>query len=251
MRLAARLGHARHLCGRHRPPLLLLAVIFWRISVEADLAFQEMIMFYAHLQQIAQRGEMAVTITEHMRDPASLNALFGEGEGFIGTAVEVIGNAGAIVSQLLIAVVVSIYWTADRVRFERLWLSLLSPEARALARTQWRAMEAGVGSYLRSELIQCIATGALLTLAYWLIGLPYPFLLAFIAALAWLIPLVGGLIGVALAALLAWNMGLFGVIAATTLTAAVYLAMEFLSLTSYILVGYLRDTPKGSEASLK
>ena len=209
-------------------PLLLLAMIIWRISAEADLALQELIMFYARIySKLRSGGEMARSVTEHLRDPASLNVLFGEGEGFIGAAVEVIRNAGAIASQLLIAVVVSIYWTADRVRFERLWLSLLSPEARALARTQWRAMEAGVGAYLRSELIQCIATGALLTLAYWLIGLPYPFLLAFIAALAWLIPLVGGLIGVAAAALLAWNMGLFGVIAATSLTTAVYLAMEF------------------------
>ena len=211
-------------------PLLLFALIAWRMSAEIDLALQELITLYARFYSSLRSGsEMTQSLAERLRDPTTLNALFGDGQSevFVGSIVQAIQNAGAIVSQLLIAVVVSIYWAADRLRFERLWLSLLSPEARAAARTQWRAMEAGVGAYLRSESVQGILAGALLTLAYWLLGLPYPFALAFLGALAWLIPLVGGLLGVTAAAILAWNMGLFGITAAVILTTAVYLFMEF------------------------
>jgi predicted PurR-regulated permease PerM len=96
--------------------------------------------------------------------------------------------------QFLLAIVLSLYWTADSLHFERLWLSLLAPANRARARTIWRAVESGVGAYLRSELAQSLLAGALLALGFWGLGLRYPFLWSFIIALAWLVPLVGGLL---------------------------------------------------------
>ena len=56
--------------------------------------------------------------------------------------------------------------------------------------------------------------------------MPYPSVLALVAALAWLIPLAGGLLGVAAVIVLTWSLGPVTVIASAALTTAVYLLME-------------------------
>lgn len=109
-----------------------------------------------------------------------------------------------ILSQLLLALVLSAYWVVDRLRFERLWLSLLSPAQRTEARRDWRALEADVGAYLRNGLLQSILVGGLMTGGLLILGAPYPFVTAFMVATVWLVPLVGGLIAIGLAGLLAW-----------------------------------------------
>ncbi|MDX1615294.1 MAG: AI-2E family transporter [Candidatus Promineifilaceae bacterium] len=95
--------------------------------------------------------------------------------------------AGAIATIMII----SVYWTADRTHFERIWLLLLPANRRAEARHIWRAVEDQLGAYLRSELLQSGLAALLLGLGYWLIGLPFASVLALVGALAWLIPLVG------------------------------------------------------------
>lgn len=92
-----------------------------------------------------------------------------------------------------IAFVVSIYWIADRLRFERLLLSLLPATRRTRARTVWQRLEAGVGAYIRSEVMQGLMAVVLLAPAFALMGLRYPVLWALVGALTWFIPLVGAL----------------------------------------------------------
>jgi predicted PurR-regulated permease PerM len=90
--------------------------------------------------------------------------------------------------------VLSVYWTTDRVRFERLWLSLLPVEHRAQARDIWRDIDSNIGAYLRSELIQSVLAGLLLGSGYWLMGLKYPVVLALAGTIAWFIPVLGALL---------------------------------------------------------
>lgn len=97
----------------------------------------------------------------------------------------------------LLVVVVSMYWTVDRGHFERLWLSLLPAKERIAARDVWRTMEAEVGSYCRSEVFQALATGLVLGTGYWLMGYPYPVLMAVLGGMSWLLPWVGMLIAAA------------------------------------------------------
>jgi predicted PurR-regulated permease PerM len=98
--------------------------------------------------------------------------------------------AGMIFDALLI-IVMSVYWSLDRVHFERLWLSLLSAGTRTSARQIWRAIETEIGKYLRSEFLQSLLAGLLLAFGFTVIGSPYPVLLALIGAAAWLIPWAG------------------------------------------------------------
>ena len=105
---------------------------------------------------------------------------------------------GGLVSGVLVILLLSVYWSINQIHFERLWLSLLPSGQRKQARGVWRTIEPDIGAYIRSEVIQSLLAGLLLGLGYWLLGSPYPILLALIGALAWLIPVVGAPLAVVL-----------------------------------------------------
>lgn len=86
-----------------------------------------------------------------------------------------------------------------------------------------------MGAYVRSEFVQSFLAAILLAIGYRLIGLNYPILMAILAAVAWLIPLVGFVF----AALASFLFGLASVgglpvaLAALALTTAVLAFLEF------------------------
>jgi predicted PurR-regulated permease PerM len=95
-----------------------------------------------------------------------------------------------------IILVLSIYWSADQLRFERMTVSLFPNDHRPKALHIMRSIEKGVGAYLRSELLQSLLAGLILGVGYGLIGLRYPALLATWAAVTRLIPWFGVVIAV-------------------------------------------------------
>jgi len=103
-------------------------------------------------------------------------------------------SIGSVLSGLVIALFLSVYWSINQNHFERLWLSLLPAEKRKHARNVWRTIEAELGAYSRSEFIQSALAVLALGIGYWLLGSPYPTLLAVTGAIAWLIPVVGGVL---------------------------------------------------------
>jgi predicted PurR-regulated permease PerM len=109
----------------------------------------------------------------------------GPGQGFFSS----LGYIGIIL-------VISVYWSADQLRFERIAVSLFPAEHRPKALHIWRAIERGVGAYLRSETLQSLLALLLLGLGYGLIGLKYPALFAVWGAVVRLIPWFGVLIAI-------------------------------------------------------
>ncbi|MFA5873217.1 MAG: AI-2E family transporter [Anaerolineales bacterium] len=109
---------------------------------------------------------------------------------------------GSVVSGVLVILFLSLYWSINQIHFELLWLSLLPSSQRKQARGIWRTIEPDLGAYIRSEVVQSLLAGLLLGLGYWLLGSPYPTLLALIGALAWLIPVVGAPLAVILPVLM-------------------------------------------------
>jgi predicted PurR-regulated permease PerM len=159
--------------------------------------------------------------------PASLVAT-ASGPGGVSVATGLFGvtsNLLEALGQLAVVVVMSLYWGIDQAHFERLWLSVLPAGERTRAREIWRAIETGVGAYIRSELVQCLLAGLLLGVGYRLAGLPYPTLLAVVSALALLIPWLGAAFGLAPVLLVGWVAG-----PAVTVVAGVYTLLVFVLL---------------------
>jgi putative permease len=120
-----------------------------------------------------------------------------------------------LVTKLVIVLILSIYWSADHVHFERLWLSVLPAGHRARSREVWRSGEERIGGYIGGELMQSILAGLLLGGGYWLLGLEYPTLLALTGAILRLIPMLGVALAVVPALLVGMTSSLSqGIIAA-------------------------------------
>jgi putative permease len=98
---------------------------------------------------------------------------------------------GGFISGALVILFLSIYWSINQGHFERLWLSLLPSDQRKQARSIWKTVEPDIGAYIRGEIVQSVLAGLLLGIGYWLLGSPYPALLALVGALTCLIPVIG------------------------------------------------------------
>jgi putative permease len=131
-----------------------------------------------------------------------------------------------LLASILIILVLGLYWSVDQTRFERLWLSLLPAGQRAWARNLWRAIEGGVGAYIRSELAQALIATFLLGVGYWLLGLSYPLTLALVGGLAWLIPIIGFAIIVIPVWLVGMSSGWLVATTAVLYTLAILLLLE-------------------------
>ncbi len=133
------------------------------------------------------------TIFARIPSPSKLfNAVTGEqGQLVLPAMMGFFQGVGGVLSAVFVIFFLSIYWSINQVHFERLWLSILPPGQRRQARGVWRTVEPDIGAYIRSEIIQSLLAGLLFGLGSWLLGSPYPALLALAGALACLIPVVG------------------------------------------------------------
>lgn len=108
-------------------------------------------------------------------------------QNFLGVASNLVDS----ITKLAIVIVLSIYWSFDRLNFEWQWIWLLPVDKRRNAREVWHQLEDSVGGYVRSELFQSVIAGLVLGAGYYLMGLEFPVLIALIGALLWLIPWLG------------------------------------------------------------
>jgi len=153
---------------------------------------------------------------------------------FLGVTLSTI----EFVSQVVVVLMLSLYWGMDRVRFERLWLSLLPATQRAQARDLWHEVETAVGGYLRSEVVASLVGGLLLGAGYWAMGLPFPALLALAGVLARLIPWLGILFALTPILLVTLPMGPIAALVASLYTVFVFILLIDLVELRLIRRGY-------------
>lgn len=137
----------------------------------------------AFQQVLAEQLPPAADLYQALTSPEGVPAL----EGVFGAAQ----NFFSILGRIALIIILSLYWSADQLRFERLGLSLLPTEHHPKALQVWRSVEGAVGAYLRSEVIQSVLAGLLLGMGYSLMGLRYPVLFTLWGAIARLIPWFG------------------------------------------------------------
>ena len=157
-------------------------------------------------------------LNETMLGVAALQSLFG-----------VTQSVATLIGGTVIIIALSLYWSVDRIHFERLWLSLLPAHRRIQARRIWLKTESTMGAYMRSEIIQSILAVVLLAVGYALIGQDYPIFTGLLAGIAWIIPLVGFVIAALLSFLLglASSGGMPMAVAALVVTTVVLAFLEF------------------------
>ncbi len=179
--------------------LLVIGALFFIIGGplinDLQQAGNDLVSLYEHIATDWRNNGTSFqkAIAGQFPEPSELySALTSEQLASVGRAV--LGFAASTLEQIatiLIILVLSIYWSADSVHFERLWLSFLPVDKRTPARETWRAVEQEVGAYIRGQAVQSLAAVILLWSGYWFIGLRYSALLALLAVLLRLIPWLG------------------------------------------------------------
>ena len=186
--------------------LLVAAIVssFWMIGQplldELQTATDDFVLNYDRAKaEWPQRGTpFQQALAEQLPPSADFYQALTSAEGIPALAgvFGVAQNFFSTLGQVAIILILSLYWSADQYRFERLALSLLPEQYHPKAIHVWRSVENGVGEYLRSELIQSVLTGVLLWLGFSVLGIRYPMLLALWGAIVRLIPWFGALIAV-------------------------------------------------------
>ena len=130
-----------------------------------------------------------------------------------------LGVVGLLFSAFTV-LVVTFYWTAERLIIRRTVLRFLSPGRRERGLQIWDDVEGKLGDWLRGQLILMCAIGVAFGLGLTLLGVKFALVLALVAALAEIIPLVGAYVGTAPAVIVALTqsptmavwVGVFGVV---------------------------------------
>lgn len=108
-------------------------------------------------------------------------------------------SAGVAAAEFVIglgtALALAFFWLMERARLQRYVLAFVAEEQRAGAREAWNAVTARLGLWTRGQLTLMLAMGVATGIAYSLLGLPAALLLAVIAGVTEVIPIIGPLLG--------------------------------------------------------
>jgi predicted PurR-regulated permease PerM len=99
--------------------------------------------------------------------------------------------------EILVGIVFTLacaaYWIFERERAMNLVLSLVPRERRRVIRDTWDLIDLKLGAYVRGQLLLVILVAFVLSLAFWIIGLPFWLLIGIFAGVVELIPVIGPL----------------------------------------------------------
>lgn len=132
-----------------------------------------------------------------------LEALLAGGKGLVAGVAQIVGGLFQFVLVLLIAA----YLMLDFPRVGRTFLSFVPKPYQPFVRELAAKLDRAVGGYIRGQLVVAFLAGLTLGIGYALVGIPMAASLGFIGAVFNLIPYLGGLVSVLLAALLAATKG--------------------------------------------
>lgn len=130
----------------------------------------------------------------------------GPGGGFVSRVAGIGSAILAGLADFFLVVIAGIYIAANPRIYSRGFVKLFPVDQHARVEDSLNATGRALRLWLTSQLIAMTAVGVLSALAYWLIGLPSPVALGFIAGLADFIPFVGPIIGAVPAILLAFTI---------------------------------------------
>ena len=122
-------------------------------------------------------------------------------------ALGYVASAAKVIFTTIVILVLAFYWTLDGSRTIQSFLLLIPQNRRESIGELISAMETKVGFYIAGQGILCLVIGILALAAYVLIGLPDAPVLALVAGLLEVVPMVGPLLGAIPAALVALSIG--------------------------------------------
>jgi predicted PurR-regulated permease PerM len=133
-------------------------------------------------------------------------------EELIDPAVEITVTAFEIAVGIIFTLACAAYWIFERDRAQRLVLSLVPDGHRRLVCETWDLIDLKLGAYVRGQLFLVLLVATVLSVAFWIIGLPFWLLIGAFAGVVELIPVIGpiaaGALAVAVGLTVSWQTAL-------------------------------------------
>jgi predicted PurR-regulated permease PerM len=127
-------------------------------------------------------------------------------EAALSTALETFRVFAGVAFTLATAV----YWIAERDRLVGLVLVLVPHSKRPAVRDTWLLIDLKLGAVIRTKLLLVAITATILSVAFWLIGLPYFLVVGAFAGIVEIVPVIGpllaGLAAVAVGLTVSWKV---------------------------------------------
>jgi predicted PurR-regulated permease PerM len=121
------------------------------------------------------------------------------GSKLIKPAAEVTKRAFEVMIGILFTFATAAYWIFERDRAIDLVASLLPRPKRKRVRDTWNLIDLKLGAFVRGQAVLIVLVGTVLSIAFWLIGVPYWLLVGAFAGLVEIVPVIGPLAAGALA----------------------------------------------------
>jgi len=135
------------------------------------------------------------------------------GSSLVHPAVTVTKTAFEILIGIFFIFAIAGYWIFERDKTIGLVQSLVPRDHRRVTRDTWILIDQKLGAFVRGQLILIVFVAAILSLAFWAIGLPYWILIGSFAGVFEIVPVIGPLVAGGLAVGVgltqSWHLALF------------------------------------------
>jgi predicted PurR-regulated permease PerM len=129
-----------------------------------------------------------------------------------GTAVSGMVETLSVLAGIAFTLATTVYWLVERDRLVALVLALVPRAKREAVRDTWLLIDLKLGAVIRTKLLLVLITGSALSLAFWIIGVPYFLLVGAFAGIVEVLPVIGpliaGLTAVAAGLSVSWKVAL-------------------------------------------
>jgi predicted PurR-regulated permease PerM len=181
--------------------IAVLALLLWAVVPRAidqvDKALGGIPTSSTELQQ-ETRGSTGVKHQILQRVQDALDEL-PSGRDLLDPALSVTFTVFEVLVGIFFTLACAAYWIFERERAENLVLSVLPRERRRVVRDTWNLIDLKLGAYVRGTLLLVFFVASLLSLVFYLIGLPFWLLIAIFAGFVEVVPVIGPLVAGALA----------------------------------------------------
>jgi predicted PurR-regulated permease PerM len=132
-------------------------------------------------------------------------------------ALSTVSATLAAVAAVAFTVACAAYWLNDRDRLVDAVVSLVPERKRVVVRDTWLLIDLKLGAVIRTKVLLVVITSTVLSIAFWIIGLPYFLLIAAFAGIVEVLPVIGpllaGLAAVGAGLTVSWKVAVAAAIA--------------------------------------
>ncbi|HEV2106866.1 MAG TPA: AI-2E family transporter [Thermomicrobiales bacterium] len=174
--------------------LALIGIAAGAVWYLAPLLIEQARQFAERIPELVSRGQRWVD----RMDPAGSDQLVSSAQDWLGRAanllIELPMRLFSSVLEIILVLFMSAYWLISGPPLRRFTLGLFPPGRREKTTRTLEAMSASMGGYVRATILNGIIIGIMSYIGLRVIGVDYPIVLALLAGLGELVPIVGPII---------------------------------------------------------